>query len=162
SETPGHCFSTVLTGEEFFLADHVIHGRSVLPAVVYLEMAREAMLRTSRAPLLDGTGAQRLAVSLRNVVWTRPFQAGTKPARFQLRLISRNGSDLDFEISSDAEQTGGSAVIHAQGRVGLGTTATDRSIDLSALRTRCDSAHYSAEECYRAFTAMGYHYGPAQ
>src|SRR5438552_1171580 len=41
-------YSTTLTGEEFFLADHQVEwkgqgGAKVLPGVAYLEMARAAM-----------------------------------------------------------------------------------------------------------------------
>src|SRR6185503_6687611 len=38
-------FSTTFSGAEFFLADHVIQGTKVLPAVTYLEMARAAVER---------------------------------------------------------------------------------------------------------------------
>src|SRR5262249_40297373 len=40
-------FSTRLWGEEFFLADHVVRGHRVLPAVAYLEMARAAVEKAS-------------------------------------------------------------------------------------------------------------------
>ncbi|WP_155985327.1 ketoacyl-synthetase C-terminal extension domain-containing protein, partial [Paenibacillus maysiensis] len=36
-------YSTSLTGQEFFLADHVVKGQRVLPGVAYLEMARAAV-----------------------------------------------------------------------------------------------------------------------
>jgi len=35
-------FSSTFAGDEFFLADHVIQGRRILPGVAHLEMARAA------------------------------------------------------------------------------------------------------------------------
>ena len=40
-------FSSIFTGEEFFLADHVVKGEPVLPGAAYLEMARTAVERSS-------------------------------------------------------------------------------------------------------------------
>lgn len=34
-------FSSVFTGTEFFLSDHVVQGQKILPGVAYLEMARK-------------------------------------------------------------------------------------------------------------------------
>nr|WGD86784.1 polyketide synthase dehydratase domain-containing protein [Bacillus subtilis] len=36
-------FSSVFTGDEFFLRDHVVRGKPVLPGVAYLEMAYAAI-----------------------------------------------------------------------------------------------------------------------
>src|SRR3546814_11069880 len=36
-------FTTLLTGAEFFLADHRMQGQKILPGVAYLEMVRAAI-----------------------------------------------------------------------------------------------------------------------
>ena len=46
SDLSGQRFRTRLSGEEFFLSDHVVQGRRVLPGVAYLEMARAAVARS--------------------------------------------------------------------------------------------------------------------
>ncbi|HKX30181.1 MAG TPA: hypothetical protein VJ302_21000, partial [Blastocatellia bacterium] len=43
SDFSGQRYSCILSGEEFFLRDHVIQGRQVLPGAAYLEMARAAL-----------------------------------------------------------------------------------------------------------------------
>ncbi|HKX27774.1 MAG TPA: beta-ketoacyl synthase N-terminal-like domain-containing protein, partial [Blastocatellia bacterium] len=43
SDFSGQRYSCTLSGEEFFLRDHVIQGRQVLPGAAYLEMARAAL-----------------------------------------------------------------------------------------------------------------------
>jgi acyl transferase domain-containing protein/SAM-dependent methyltransferase len=162
TEILGYRFSTLLTGDEPFLADHVIQGRRVLPAVVYLEMARAAVERASGVSLLDGGGGNRGGVWLRSVVWMRPFSAGPEPAWVHLRLTPEGGGDLSFEIYGDADNTGRDTVVYGQGRAGLSKAAAVPVLDLAALRARCDRLCYSAEDCYGAFASMGYHYGPAQ
>ena len=42
-EYPTGIFTSTFTGNEAFLADHVIQGRKVLPGMAYLEMARAAV-----------------------------------------------------------------------------------------------------------------------
>src|SRR5438552_2203631 len=37
-------FSTRFSGQEFFLADHRVHGERVLPGAVHLELVRAAVL----------------------------------------------------------------------------------------------------------------------
>lgn len=145
-----HRFSTVLTGDEPFVADHVIQGRKVLPAVACLEMAREAAEQVARA------GAR-----LESFAWVRPLAVNGGPVRVELRLTP-DGDDLSVGIYS-REHDGGDEVFHAQGRAAADPvdTAEASILDLSGLRDRCAKASYSGEECYRAFAAMGYAYGPA-
>ncbi|MEJ2418575.1 MAG: SDR family NAD(P)-dependent oxidoreductase, partial [Exilibacterium sp.] len=47
-------FSSLFTGEEFFLRDHRIGGEKVLPGVVYLEMARAAVEHSLELSAFDG------------------------------------------------------------------------------------------------------------
>jgi polyketide synthase PksN len=149
-------FSTVVTGEEFFLSDHVVHGRKVLPAVVYLEMARAAVERASASMVRREDGSR--GVTLRSVVWVRPFFAGSEPARMQMRLVEESGGELKFQLYGDVD---GKNVVYGQGRGTPGAPDAIDLVDLAAIRARCTQQHYSAGDCYGAFDAMGYHYGPA-
>ena len=40
---PTGVFTSTFTGNEAFLADHVIQGKKILPGMAYLEMARAAV-----------------------------------------------------------------------------------------------------------------------
>ncbi|MCP3942315.1 MAG: type I polyketide synthase, partial [Desulfobacteraceae bacterium] len=55
-------FSSAFTGNEFFLADHVVKGKKVLPGVAYLEMARAAVERAAGV-----SGDEQAGILLRNV-----------------------------------------------------------------------------------------------
>jgi polyketide synthase PksM len=151
---PEYRFETVLTGEEPFLADHVIAGRPMLPGVAWLEMARAAVERMAGAAQAGGG----TAVWLERVTWLRPLAVTGEPVRATLRLIPEDGGVLDFELLSDEA---GEAVFHGQGRAGIGIAAEPPPVDVAALRARCTSARFTADDLYPAFAAMGYRYGPA-
>ena len=162
SEILAYRFGSVLTGDEFFLADHVIQGRRMLPAVAYLEMARAAVERAAGVALSGAAGEDR--VWLGSVAWVRPLYVDRAPARLSLRLAP-DGEGMSFEIYSDAEESGGAPVFHGQGRAGIvaaSAAAAAPPLDLARLRARCTRARYSGADCYRAFSAMGYEYGPGQ
>src|SRR6185436_13708232 len=145
-------FAALLTGEEPFLADHVVAGRPMLPAVAWLEMARAAVVR------MAGPTEGEPAVWLERVSWLRPLVVDGSPVRSTLRLIPEDGGDLSFELSSGEE---GETVFHGQGRAGIGALAEPPPVDVAALRARCTGVRWAADDLYRAFAAMGYAYGPA-
>ena len=154
-------FGVSLSGAEPFLADHVIDGRRVLPAVAYLEMVRAAVRRA--------TGGAEGPVWLRGVTWLRPFVAGAGPGRLDVRLTRDGEGELEVEVSGASDGAGGEPVLHAQGRAGVGVgPRSDRApgaaeagaIDLDALRARCTEARQPSERVYDALEALGYHYGP--
>ena len=62
-------FTSSFTGEEFFLADHRVNDRRILPGVAYLEMARAAV----ELALGDSGGASSGTIRLEDVAWLRPF-----------------------------------------------------------------------------------------
>ena len=65
-------FSSVFTGEEFFLADHVVKGQRVLPEVAYLELARAAVVQT-----LELAPSQAIGVRLPEVQVVRGCRLAT-------------------------------------------------------------------------------------
>src|SRR5690606_17551689 len=105
----GSGFTTQFSGAEFFLADHQVMGRKLLPAVAYLEMARAAVR------LAAGTGASmETGFTLTDVVWVRPFVAGKQPARLHIGLQTGT-EEIAFRIFSSAPEGEGEDVLHAQG-----------------------------------------------
>ncbi|HEV7673037.1 MAG TPA: SDR family NAD(P)-dependent oxidoreductase [Candidatus Angelobacter sp.] len=155
----GFCFSTVLTGAEDFLTDHVIQGRKVLPAVVYLEIARAAAEHVALSSISPAAG-QQSAIALRNVVWLRPFIVGAKPAQLHLRLTP-NDTGLGFEISSNLEGTDRGGVVYARGHARASAAVPAPVLDIAGLHAQCDRLHYSGNDCYQALRSLGFHSGPA-
>ncbi|WP_158754555.1 SDR family NAD(P)-dependent oxidoreductase, partial [Dyella sp. S184] len=153
SDMAGLRFSTRLSGEEFFLSDHVVQGVRVLPGVAQLEMARRAVSEV--------VGAQT-PIELNEVVWLRPVAVGTNGLMLHIALYAEDDGDIHFEIYSDGED--GEAVVHGQG-VAITGDATDMPTassrhDLAVLREQCAQAHWDAAACYAVFEGMGLQYGP--
>ncbi|AGP33713.1 SDR family NAD(P)-dependent oxidoreductase [Sorangium cellulosum] len=134
---PGaHGFRVELRGDEFYLRDHLIDGRPVLPGVTLLEMARAA------GELLEGKPVR----GLRQVVWIKPIALDGAPRQVEV-VLRPDGPGATFEVRSSQ---GGTTEIHAQGRLVVGPQAlavAPPSVDLRAVERRCPR-HRSAQECY--------------
>ncbi|KPC60798.1 hypothetical protein ADL29_27455, partial [Streptomyces chattanoogensis] len=124
-----------LGGEEFFLADHHVNGRAVLPGVLSLEVTRRAVTGGSFAP-----------VGLCDVVWPEPFPVGDGGAELR---VERDGDA--FRVLRD-----GSAA-HAQGRIAM--PGSPAAAPLDALRARCDRRTLSRSQVRAALDAVGIRHG---
>jgi polyketide synthase PksN len=150
-------YRSVFGADEFFLRDHQVMGSRVLPAVVYLEMARAALSNGAEvAPQAD------VQMQLKNVVWSRPLSVGAAPAVLYTALYEqvdgRGASEIHYEIYSETPER--ERTVHSQGAV-AGLNATDNvTLDIEQLLTR-ESRELAAEQCYETFRASGLEYGPA-
>ncbi|WP_441349100.1 amino acid adenylation domain-containing protein, partial [Streptomyces sp. NTH33] len=139
-------FAKTLTGEEFFLRDHVVGGELVLPGVAYLEMARLAGERVAGSPVRGVDG----------LVWAAPVRL---PATGEYRLLVRLGDDragMSFEVHGAED---GSRP-HARGTLVFGPAGPRPArIDVASVRERCPDVHDGAS-CYRDFSRLGFDYGP--
>ncbi|HVI54017.1 MAG TPA: SDR family NAD(P)-dependent oxidoreductase, partial [Luteibacter sp.] len=144
-------FSSHFSGQEFFVADHVVGGLRILPGVAQLEMAQRATRES-----VDGMAPIRLE----NIVWLRPAIVDVDGLDLHIALTPQDAGDIRFEIYRDADD--GDAVAYSHGSVVLGTneeTDSRPACDLAALRAQCGDAHLDATQCYALFDAMGLHYG---
>ena len=131
----------VLRADEFYLRDHVVGGRRVLPGAVALELLGRAA---------GGAG-------LRDLVWLSPLVLGPGEERRVTVSASADGADA-VELRGEGADGG---VTHARARLiangqkseALGTE------DLAALRARCTET-WSGARCYERFAALGFAYGP--
>lgn len=146
SDFSGQRFSVAFSGDEFFLRDHVMTGRRLLPGVVCLEMARAAVARS-----LDEAAT---ALELRDVTWLRPVVADDGVA-LDIELAVRDDGGIEFDVRS-----ADGATLHVQGLVVTSAPADLSVVDIAGLRARCDRS-VEASACYRFFSAAGLDYGPA-
>jgi polyketide synthase PksN len=156
-------FTSSFTGEEFFLADHRVNGRRILPGVAYLEMARAAVEHA----LGDSCGASSGGIRLEDVTWLRPFSPDDTPAGDVARLhialfpeqhgASSGEPRMRYESYRDPE--GEEESLLAQGHAVVRPVTEAPVLDLESLRVCC-SQRFSAERCYQAFTGGGLDYGP--
>jgi polyketide synthase PksN len=149
-------FSTRFTGSEFFLKDHRVNGRALLPGAAYLEMARRAVELS--VPELEGGSSLRLA----RVVWREPFVVGAEGATLHVELRPAQDDNLAFEIYSQDEEARATRRIHCEGvAIPVREVEPRARVELSAVQLACDLAAPTAQACYDAFSRMGIDYGPA-
>ncbi|MGG1948354.1 amino acid adenylation domain-containing protein [Trinickia sp. NRRL B-1857] len=157
-------FSSTFTGGEFFLADHVIKGKRVLPGVVYLEMVRAAIAQAlgdapGRAGLRDAA-----RVRLKNVVWPQAVTVADQPARLHVRVAPEASGEVSFEVYSGPMGTAASenlTRIHCQGRAAVQPHADAEHVDVARLRQQCNVRTLSADDCYSVLPAIGFVFGPS-
>jgi polyketide synthase PksN len=154
-------FVSTFGGSEFFLADHVIKDKPVLPGVVYLEMVRAAVEEALMSGGASTTRADRI-VQVTDVVWLRPLEFKGAPVSVQIELLAdhtdtrerseREGTSLTFQV------TGADAQVYCRGNVEIAGTDDNEALEI-ALPELDVATTYSAEQCYRSFASLGLNYG---
>lgn len=143
------CFQKTLCGDEFFLGDHLVQGRIMLPGVAYLEMVRAA-------GDLAGPGAVH---RIQDVIWARPIVLDGETKDIFVGLYPR-GASVAFAVYS---RENGQKQVHSQGRLVFtdgGSRPALEAISIEDIKARCPRVRERAE-LYRFFTEMGFQYGPA-
>ncbi|MGA0532810.1 amino acid adenylation domain-containing protein [Hansschlegelia sp. KR7-227] len=147
SDLYGQRFRSRFTGDEPFLAGHVVEGARVLPGVAHLVMAQFAAATAAR---VDG------GLRLRDVVWARPVVAGAGGVDLLVEIEAGDEVDLLWSIRNPGAE--GEAALHSQGRAEILADQPDR-IDLAELRDR-PWRELSVAQAYQRFAARGLAYGP--
>ncbi|PWK14992.1 beta-ketoacyl synthase N-terminal-like domain-containing protein [Tumebacillus permanentifrigoris] len=142
-------FSSVFTGKEFFLTDHVVNGQRILPGVAHLEMARAA------AELAAG-GLTGVAWKLDNVVWIRPLVVEGSATEVHIRLQPEAHGEISYEIYTGSDEQ---EVVYSQGRAIATAGGALPRLDLAQRQAECSQGSLTAEQCYQTFSKMGMEYG---
>ncbi|WP_437581603.1 SDR family NAD(P)-dependent oxidoreductase [Sorangium sp. So ce887] len=150
-------FSSTFDGREFFLADHIVDGRVILPGVAYLEMARAAI-----AQVMAADGAEPRAIRLHDVVWIQPIVVHARDRRVHVALEPQGDRTFRFSIHDGAEHLEEEAPF-SQGLASITSMTGAQAapfIDLAAVRARCVRKAMTHEQFYETMRAKGYHHGP--
>ena len=164
-------FSSTFTGEEFFLADHVVKGQKMLPGVVYLEMARAAVEETA-----GSTATGQSWIQLKNFVWVRPIAVNNHAQEVHIGLFPEENGQIQYEIYSKPEKDFDPAtmisqlqlrddmvsnIVHSQGVAIFNSSDKVPPLDLPALQEVCNQSRLSSEQCSAIFKTKGIDYGPS-
>ncbi|MEH1778402.1 MAG: SDR family NAD(P)-dependent oxidoreductase [Nostoc sp.] len=151
-------FSSTFSGEEFFLADHQVQGQKILPGVAYLEMARAAVALATSVDDFSSIG-------LKNIIWQQPLIVDGTEKPIHIVLFAKENSQVSFEIytgdehgSSDRFSDGQNRTLHCQGIAILNIPDSESYLDLEDIQEKTDRSHFTPEQCYQAFMAMGIDY----
>ena len=128
-------FRVGLNGNEFFLAEHRVEGKPILPGAAFLEMARESGVRAGlETPMLE------------KIHWASPV-LGDPGAEIAVRLSPEGDRVLCEAHSADGR-------LHAQCR--LAGTAPEPAgwLDLDACRARCPT-EIDVADFYARLEALG-------
>ena len=139
-------YSSRYTGEEFFLADHIVKGKKVLPGVAHLELARAAIERGMR---------EKRGFKLTNVIWITPLTVENQFLDIHIGLYPEEEGSIFYEIYSESE------VVFSQGSAKLCQNKEAPFLDLEELKKNCQGQTFTKEECYKAFKKIGIDYGTA-
>nr|WP_255298558.1 non-ribosomal peptide synthetase [Brevibacillus dissolubilis] len=150
-------FTSTFTGEEFFLADHVVRGKPILPGVAYLEMARAAV--NQAAGLAKDTSTR---IRLGHVVWVQPIVVDYQPTEVHIGLYPEENGKIAYEVYSlteDETENESDAVVHGQGSVELITAAEADAVHLAEIRERCNQSEISPVDFYEEANSRGIAFG---
>ena len=154
SDFAGQRYVSTFTGREPFLADHVVRGERVVPAVAYVEMVRAAMSHASPA-----SGSAARGLTLRDVVWPRPLAVGASGRRVRIALVAQADDCAAFEVCTDAARTAGQDEVYCQGTAEFRVVRKVDALDLVRLRASLNLREVSHELLYDAFAAIAIEYG---
>ena len=147
-------FSSIFSGREFFLDDHLVDGQRILPGVAYLEMVRAA-LQHSTDQLADDASNIRL----KNIVWIRPIVVGEQAEQFHLRLLPGNNEQISFEVYSHPlaidESDDEEFILHSQGTIEFVRKAAEVTHNLQDIKDNCNKEHIQGQKCYEHLEARG-------
>ncbi len=144
SDLKAQKYESTYTGKENFLAHHLVQDRKVLPGVAYLEMAREAGVRS--------TGQQ--INQLKEVVWLSPIEVNGTPRNVGISVHPQQ-EGLTYEVYS---AMGDENKVHSQGILLNKDGKRTRSYDLAQLRDKLPQSK-EKEEFYALFREIGLNYG---
>ncbi|WP_339254521.1 SDR family NAD(P)-dependent oxidoreductase [Paenibacillus sp. FSL P2-0136] len=147
-------FSSIFTGNEFFLRDHVVKGQRVLPGVAYLEMIRAAI-----ELIFEVKHKMESVICLKNVVWLRPFSIDDRNEELHIRLMQEEKGNIDFEIYGNSSD--GELLVHCQGTAFVSINTRRAQVwDLAAAKERCDKFVISSSQGYEKLENADLRYGP--
>ena len=147
-------FSSTFTGEELFLADHVVKGQKILPGVAYLEMARAAIKQAA-----ESLAEHQTEMQLKNIVWVRPLVVNHHAKVVHIGLFPEKNGHVRYQIYTEAENSDEELIIHGQGVTVFGASDKLTRLDLPGLQATINHSHLSPKQCYDAFKRKGIDYG---
>ena len=141
-------YTSALTTDAFYIADHRVLGEPVVPGVAILEMARAA------GAMGAGTDIRRID----GIVWQEPLRIDAQSAETHIGLYM-NGPDVDFQVFTDRGTNG--KTVHGFGTIRLAAGESGAlTVSVDERLRRCPE-RIGSERVYERLLARGIEYGPA-
>jgi hypothetical protein len=138
-------FSVTFRREDFFIKDHVLGGKLLVPAVIFMEL----WARIAGSLLKEGS-----PVVLQNIIFVKP--ALVDKDRLEMNCVCTGSSN---SIKFRVETCQG---VHIQGKIVLdrATGTEDKNILPDDWKKRCN-VKIESGDFYKHFEKTGYQYGPS-
>ncbi|MFD2408148.1 SDR family NAD(P)-dependent oxidoreductase [Azorhizophilus paspali] len=148
SDLRGLRYFSRFSGQESFLAEHRINGRSVLPGAAMIGMIHAALTDALGGELPAGR-----ALVIRDLVWCQPFSVdAANNGELFVELEAQPGGECHVGICS--YDRAGQLQLHCRALAGA-AMAQPENLDFIA----ADARQMDVEACYQRFAAMGIEYG---
>ena len=152
SDAKGFKYTTRLSGNEFYIADHLVNKEKVLPGAAYVEMMRAASVLFTK----------RHVTHIKDVIWKRPLKVNDSMADINIYLyLDDVSADIGFEIADARDED--NLMIFCQGIAELdqlpGNQDNISCIDIGGIKSRCKE-YMEKSECYLLYSGAGLDYGP--
>ena len=142
-------YSSTFRGNEFFLEDHEYSGHKVLPAAIYLEMARAAV--EMAMPITEGS----VIMKMYDLEWAEPCVIN-EDKNIKTVLSAQEDNQISYEILSyenDAES------FHFQGNVVFDVESSIPKLDLQELMKQMSEDLVQVSDLYKVLNNIGISYG---
>ncbi len=140
--------SITLTGNEYFLTDHVVLDKSILPGVAYLDFVLTAARSEFPHENISEFGS---------IEWLSPITVtDTNPVTIAIRFAEDDGQNIHFSIIDTNRGT-----LHSQGTIIRSThTPPPDSINLKDIYAEC-THRIEGSTLYNEYEKAGICYGPS-
>ena len=183
-------YTSIFSGDEFFLADHIVQGQKILTGVAYLEMARAAVEQA-----VGSLVENQSRIQLNNIIWTRPIVVNGRAQAVHIGLFSEpslgNSPDhnedgtvrptsqfweedrrirqIQFEIYTELENGKGGTtnhrmrnqcIVHNKGIANFTSCNKPTQLDLAGLQRVMKIGHLHSKKWNDVLSRMGIHVAP--
>lgn len=143
-------YSTVFSGKERILCDHVIQKKKVLSGVAYLEMVRYAA-----EDAMERLNDNSVATQISNISWYQPLVVTNMPVEVFIKIHESKEQPLTYEVSSNSIKSG---IVHSQGCIDFKKNISTETRNIEKLLINKTKV-VSGKECYQLYTSLGMEYG---
>jgi len=133
-------FTSVFTGNELFLADHIIQGKKILPGMAYLELARAAVANSL-------TVSDKQMIVIRDSVFIQAILVNEK-CSVEVKVYPGATGEFGVEVSTGQG-------IHFQTKVFIQNrqenaeeSLSPKNLDIQALEQQCTTAGPTKQQFY--------------
>lgn len=142
-------FKKTLRVKDFYVGDHVVDKKVILPGVAYLEMVRAAGELAARKPVK----------MIKDVLWVNPIVMDKTERDTYVGLYPERNY-VTYEVYTENE---GNRVIHSSGKLFYESNSESGPIKYSVeeIRNKCNF-HINKKDCYQKVFSdfIGFDYGP--